>query len=99
MSSKRLHTPNSALPPVPDTMRAAMRLRAAAPQFPGLYRKNNVPAWQRLHQNHHDGLRQWDKGPYAKYMLYPYYALLIGTSAGTMYMMCRMVLGKKTWWG
>lgn len=33
----------------------------SAPQFPGLYRKNNVPAWQRLHQNHHDGLRQWDK--------------------------------------
>jgi hypothetical protein len=30
------------------------------PNFPGLHRKNNVPAWQRLHQNH-DGLRQWQK--------------------------------------
>ena len=30
------------------------------PKFPGLFRKNNVPEWQRLHQNH-DGLRQWEK--------------------------------------
>jgi len=30
------------------------------PKFPGLLRKNNVPEWQRLHQNH-DGLRQWQK--------------------------------------
>lgn len=30
------------------------------PNFPGLYRKNNVPAWQKLHQTH-DGLRQWQK--------------------------------------
>ena len=31
------------------------------PTFPGMYRANNVPKWQRLHQNHEDGLRQWDK--------------------------------------
>jgi len=40
--------------------------------FPGVYRQNNVPAWQRLHQQH-DGIRQWNKGPRAKFMLYPYY--------------------------
>ena len=33
---------------------------SAMPKFPGLFRKNNVPEWQRLHQNH-DGLRQWEK--------------------------------------
>ena len=33
------------------------------PSFPGLNRANNVPAWQRLHQNH-DGLRQWQKVRY-----------------------------------
>ncbi|THV76556.1 hypothetical protein D6D13_04652 [Aureobasidium pullulans] len=65
---------------------------------PGLYRRNNVPHWQRMHQTH-DGLRQWQKGPRAKFMLYPYYALLASTSAATMYMMGRMVLeqGHKTW--
>ncbi|CAD0091121.1 unnamed protein product, partial [Aureobasidium mustum] len=63
---------------------------------PGLYRRNNVPHWQRMHQTH-DGLRQWQKGPRAKMMLYPYYALLASTSAATMYMMGRMVLGHKTW--
>ncbi|KAK5008278.1 hypothetical protein LTR28_004206 [Elasticomyces elasticus] len=50
-------------------------------QFPGLYRANNVPKWQRIHQTH-DGLRQWEKGPRANYMLYPYYALLAGTTGG-----------------
>ena len=25
-----------------------------------MYRQNNVPAWQRLHQTH-DGVRQWNK--------------------------------------
>ncbi|KAI4734265.1 hypothetical protein E4T44_15290 [Aureobasidium sp. EXF-8845] len=49
-----------------------------------------------MHQTH-DGLRQWQKGPRAKFMLYPYYALLASTSAATMYMMGRMVLGHKTW--
>ncbi|KAK5108468.1 hypothetical protein LTR62_008286 [Meristemomyces frigidus] len=67
-------------------------------QFPGLYRANNVPHWQRVHQNHADGVRQWNKGPRAKYMLYPYYALLITSSSASMYMMVRMVLGKKTWY-
>ncbi|GAB7351514.1 hypothetical protein MBLNU459_g2157t1 [Dothideomycetes sp. NU459] len=65
-------------------------------QFPGLYRRNAVPDWQRLHQQH-DGVRSWNKGPRAKFMLYPYYGLMIATSSATMYMMCRMVLGHKTW--
>lgn len=30
------------------------------PTFPGMYRQNNVPHWQRMHQTH-DGLRQWEK--------------------------------------
>jgi len=30
------------------------------PDFLGMYRKNNVPHWQRVHQTH-DGLRQWQK--------------------------------------
>ncbi|KAK4542491.1 hypothetical protein LTR36_006743 [Oleoguttula mirabilis] len=73
-----------------------MLRRAGMPQFPGLYRANHVPKWQRLHQTE-DGLRQWQKGPAAKFMLYPYYAMLISTTAATTYMMCRMVLGHKTW--
>ncbi|KAF7189576.1 hypothetical protein HII31_09216 [Pseudocercospora fuligena] len=77
-------------------MRATIARRAGMPSFPGLYRKNNVPAWQRLHQTH-DGVRQWDKGPRAKYMLYPYYASLILGTAASQYMMFRMVFGKKTW--
>ncbi|OQN95901.1 hypothetical protein B0A48_17738 [Cryoendolithus antarcticus] len=51
------------------------------PAFPGLNRVNNVPAWQRLHQNH-DGVRQWNKGPRAKFMLYPYYTALAATTSG-----------------
>ncbi|KAK4503114.1 hypothetical protein PRZ48_006541 [Zasmidium cellare] len=39
------------------------------------------------------------QGPRAKYMLYPYYALMITTTAATQYMMIRMVLGHKTWFG
>ncbi|TKA22798.1 hypothetical protein B0A50_07900 [Salinomyces thailandicus] len=68
------------------------------PSFPGLNRPNRVPHWQRVHQDHSDGLRQWQKGPVATYLLYPYYALLISTTSASMYMMCRLVLGKKTWY-
>ncbi|KAK3051581.1 hypothetical protein LTR09_007236 [Extremus antarcticus] len=78
-------------------MRSTLVRRIGMPQFPGLYRQNNVPKWQKIHQAH-DGLRQWDKGPRAKYMLYPYYALLISTTSASMYMMVRMVLGHKTWY-
>ncbi|GAB7359649.1 hypothetical protein MBLNU230_g6828t1 [Neophaeotheca triangularis] len=81
----------------PTTRRAFQQVQRRAFEFPGLYRKNTVPAWQRIHQTH-DGLRQWQKGPNAKYMLYPYYALMISTSSACMYMMFRMVLGHKTWY-
>ncbi|KAF2725363.1 hypothetical protein K431DRAFT_300249 [Polychaeton citri CBS 116435] len=75
-----------------------MRATAARKiNFPGLYRANHVPFWQRLHQNH-DGVRQWDKGPRAKIMLYPYYALMGATTGVSTYLMIRMVLGHKTWY-
>ncbi|QIW95612.1 hypothetical protein AMS68_001130 [Peltaster fructicola] len=77
-------------------MRATLIKRAGLP-FPGLYRKNNVPHWQRLHQSN-DGLRQWQRGPRAKAMLYPYYALMYSTWGACAYMMGRLVLGYKTWW-
>ncbi|MBV36829.1 MAG: hypothetical protein CMP47_15475 [Rickettsiales bacterium] len=32
-------------------------------------------------------------------MLYPYYAALFGGFAGSMYMMVRLTLGHKTWFG
>lgn len=70
---------------------ARLLTRSSSLNSPGLHRRNNVPQWQRMHQTH-DGLRQWQKGPRAKFMLYPYYALLASTSAATMYMMGRMVL-------
>ena len=67
---------------------------------------------------HSKKLTNGQQGPRAKYMLYPYYALLITTTAGkkdriclgrslevltwiaaSQYMMIRMVLGHKTWFG
>ncbi|KAJ6261362.1 hypothetical protein TWF696_003921 [Orbilia brochopaga] len=62
-----------------------------------VYRQNNVPEWQRLHQRH-DGLRTWVKGPRAKMMLYPYFVILGLGFAGSMYGMGRAVFNKKTWW-
>ncbi|OCL00046.1 uncharacterized protein K441DRAFT_602159 [Cenococcum geophilum 1.58] len=61
-----------------------------------VYRPNRVPEYQRLFQKH-DGVRQWWKTPRSPYMLYPYYAMLWGGFAGSMYMMSRMLLGHKTW--
>ncbi|THW80162.1 hypothetical protein D6D19_00648 [Aureobasidium pullulans] len=84
------------LPPAPRLRCPGLLTSPHSLNSPGLYRRNNVPHWQRMHQTH-DGLRQWQKGPRAKFMLYPYYALLASTSAATMYMMGRMVLGHKTW--
>ncbi|KAK7551506.1 hypothetical protein JOL62DRAFT_564551 [Phyllosticta paracitricarpa] len=63
-----------------------------------VFRQNNVPHYQRLFQKH-DGLRQWNKTPRSKYFLYPYYVMLCGSFGAAMYMTCRVVLGKKTWWG
>ncbi|KAG9243595.1 hypothetical protein BJ878DRAFT_111004 [Calycina marina] len=68
----------------------------------GVYvnRVNRVPHFQRMflegQKNH---VRQWNQTPKAKMMLYPYYVMLWGGFAGSMYMMGRMVLGHKTWFG
>ncbi|CAL8580691.1 hypothetical protein XPA_006411 [Xanthoria parietina] len=58
-------------------------------------RENRVPYYQKLYQTTPG--RIWSKSPRAKYMLYPYYALLSFTFSGSMYMMVRLVLGHKTW--
>ncbi|ORY12940.1 hypothetical protein BCR34DRAFT_562855 [Clohesyomyces aquaticus] len=62
-----------------------------------LYRENRVPAYQRLHQKH-DGLRLWEKSR-GKWMVPAYKVLLFGSFGSSMYMMGRMVLGHKTWFG
>ncbi|KAF2843071.1 hypothetical protein M501DRAFT_993908 [Patellaria atrata CBS 101060] len=61
-------------------------------------RPNRVPEYQRMFQAH-DGKRQWVQTPRSKFMLYPYYVILWGGFAGSMYMMGRMTLGHKTWFG
>ncbi|KAK8185176.1 hypothetical protein IWZ00DRAFT_548258 [Phyllosticta capitalensis] len=75
----------------------SMAWRVAYP-MPWVFRQNNVPHYQRLFQKH-DGLRQWQKTPRSKFFLYPYYVMLWGSFGAAMYMSCRVVLGKKTWWG
>ncbi|KAL5322235.1 hypothetical protein ACEPPN_010207 [Leptodophora sp. 'Broadleaf-Isolate-01'] len=63
-------------------------------------RENRVPHYQRMFQeggrNH---VRQWNQTPKSKIILYPYYAALFGGFAGSMYMMVRLTLGHKTWFG
>ncbi|KIN07278.1 hypothetical protein OIDMADRAFT_185729 [Oidiodendron maius Zn] len=63
-------------------------------------RVNRVPFYQRLFQ---DGekkhIRQWLQTPRSRPMLYPYYVVLFGGFAGSMYMMSRMVLGHRDWFG
>ncbi|GME35165.1 Transcription factor c6 [Neofusicoccum parvum] len=60
-------------------------------------RENRVPYYQRLFQRH-DGLRQWQKTSRSKAILLPYNIMLWGGFGASMYMMCRQVLGKKTWY-
>ncbi|KIW44644.1 uncharacterized protein PV06_03099 [Exophiala oligosperma] len=60
-------------------------------------RENRVPYYQRLFQNH-DGKRQWWKTSRSPYILYPYYTLLIGSLAYSVYGMTRMLFGHKTVW-
>ncbi|KAI9048868.1 hypothetical protein LZ554_006725 [Drepanopeziza brunnea f. sp. 'monogermtubi'] len=63
-------------------------------------RENRVPHYQRLFQEgQRNHVRQWNQTPRSKMILYPYYVALFGGLAGSMYMMCRMVLGHKTWFG
>ncbi|RDW59775.1 hypothetical protein BP6252_12862 [Coleophoma cylindrospora] len=61
-------------------------------------RENRVPHYQRLfQQGQAQHVRQWNQTAKSKFMLYPYYTMLFGGLAGSMYMMTRMVLGHKTW--
>ncbi|KAF2014600.1 hypothetical protein BU24DRAFT_463377 [Aaosphaeria arxii CBS 175.79] len=60
-------------------------------------RENRVPHYQRLFQKH-DGLRLWEKSR-GKYIMPVYKAILFGSFASSMYMMGRLVLGHKTWFG
>jgi len=63
-------------------------------------RENRVPHYQRLFQEGaRQHVRQWNQTPKSKIMLYPYYAALFGGFAGSMYMMVRLTLGHKTWFG
>ncbi|PWW77452.1 hypothetical protein C7212DRAFT_314313 [Tuber magnatum] len=65
--------------------------------MPGfVYRENRVPHYQRLFQKN-DGVRQWHKTPRSKMMLYPYFAMLGLGFSGAFYGMCRMVMGKKSY--
>ncbi|TVY36501.1 hypothetical protein LOCC1_G007196 [Lachnellula occidentalis] len=65
-----------------------------------VYRENRVPYYQRLFQEgSKKHIRSWNQSSRSKYFLYPYYTVFAGTFAGCMYMMTRMVLGHKTWYG
>ncbi|PVI01521.1 hypothetical protein DM02DRAFT_524768, partial [Periconia macrospinosa] len=62
-----------------------------------VYRENRVPFYQREFQKH-DGQRLWVKGR-GKWMIPAYKAVLFTSVGCSMYMMCRLVLGHKTWFG
>jgi len=62
-----------------------------------IFRENRVPYYQREFQRH-DGLRTWQKAR-GKYMVPVYQTLLYCSFASSMYMMGRLVLGHKTWFG
>lgn len=53
-----LHSQDDQLRPA-TSIHLLTRLNST-PNAPGLYRRNNVPSWQRLHQAH-DGVRSWNK--------------------------------------
>ncbi|KAG9186267.1 hypothetical protein G6011_02823 [Alternaria panax] len=60
-------------------------------------RENKVPYWQREFQKH-DGLRTWEKAR-GKWMIPAYKVVLFSSFGASMYMMGRLVLGHKTWFG
>ncbi|CAA9957190.1 hypothetical protein P3342_000939 [Pyrenophora teres f. teres] len=62
-----------------------------------IMRENRVPYWQRHHQKH-DGLRTWQKAR-GKWMIPAYQTLMFTCASASMYMMCRLFLGHKTWLG
>ncbi|KAF1943878.1 hypothetical protein EJ02DRAFT_443013 [Clathrospora elynae] len=60
-------------------------------------RENRVPHYQREFQKH-DGLRTWEKAR-GKYLVPGFKVILFGSLSASMYMMGRLVLGHKTWFG
>ncbi|KAF2854015.1 hypothetical protein T440DRAFT_552616 [Plenodomus tracheiphilus IPT5] len=62
-----------------------------------VFRENRVTYYQREHQKH-DGLRTWQKAR-GKYMVPMFQTLLFTSFGASMYMMSRLVLGHKTWFG
>ncbi|KAE8442883.1 hypothetical protein EG329_002555 [Mollisiaceae sp. DMI_Dod_QoI] len=63
-------------------------------------RENRVPYYQRMFQEGgRKHIRQWNQTSRSKIILYPYFTILFGGFAGSMYMMSRMVMGHKTWFG
>ncbi|PMD21237.1 hypothetical protein NA56DRAFT_679441 [Hyaloscypha hepaticicola] len=63
-------------------------------------RENRVPYYQRLFQDgQRHAVRQWNQTSKSRILLRPYLVLLFGSFAGSMYMMGRLVLGHKTWFG
>jgi len=62
-----------------------------------IYRENRVPHYQRLYQKN-DGIRLWVKHPRSRMLIYPYLAMLGVGITGTLYGMCRLVAGKKSFY-
>ncbi|KAG9237144.1 hypothetical protein BJ875DRAFT_395737 [Amylocarpus encephaloides] len=63
-------------------------------------RENRVPYYQRMFQEGaKQHVRQWNQTARGRGMLRAYYGVFIVTMGGSMWMMGRMVLGHKTWWG
>jgi len=66
--------------------------------MPGfIYRENRVAQYQRLFQKD-DGVSLWNKHPRSRAFLLPYFAILGVGVAGSIYGMCRMAAGKKTFY-
>jgi len=65
-----------------------------------IYRENRVPHYQKLFlEGSQKHVRQWNQTPKSRMLLLPYYTLLFGGFGASMYMMGRLVLGHKTWFG
>ncbi|KAI8938309.1 hypothetical protein NX059_005961 [Plenodomus lindquistii] len=62
-----------------------------------IYRENRVPYYQREFQKH-DGLRVWQKSR-GRYMVPMFQTLLFTSLGASMYMMGRLFVGHKTWFG
>ncbi|KAI2602437.1 hypothetical protein GGR54DRAFT_645061 [Hypoxylon sp. NC1633] len=61
---------------------------------------NKVPEHQRFYQQaYKQHTRIWKINPRSNFLLTPYYILLFGTGAATIYMAGRKVAGYNTWFG